>query len=304
MLADDYLFLPAIVNEIYSVSNATIRACDPEGLVFFDTIRSVWTPDNVLEVVGRYADAISYQPDDKYFNLTEFERVHAVSGNKPMVIADIGFGWPHPGYNSTEWAMYANQEAAASAYTGYLNGAVDSGFVAALNKCQYIDRFLDQPTATLKPGMLDFNGTAHQPYTNLVRDANLRVVAAQKWARGKGVAGKPFQQNVAGSGTSKAEGRAMIYEQPSGPLHAPARVFANPSPWPLPSLLNKTASVVWQRGTLAANPCGQVHMHRRSSNGLALQLRRTSKCVLLATIQKVPHIRSSSSRAMVRGVQS
>jgi len=176
VLEDDYLFLPRVVGMIYDIANTTIKSCDPDGIVFGDTIRSVLTPDNVLKVISEYVDVLSYQPDDKFVNLTEMKRIHDVAGGKPMIIADIGFGFPHPPYVNTEWHEYDSQEAAAAAYDGYLSGAVESGFIAALNKCEYIDRFVDQPTPTLKPGMLDFNGTAHQPFTNLVRAANSRAV--------------------------------------------------------------------------------------------------------------------------------
>ena len=74
--------------------------------------RQVWTPDNVIGVIGEFADAISYQPDDKYFNLTEMARVHRVSGGRPMLIADMGFAFPHEGYGKQEWSYYESQEAA------------------------------------------------------------------------------------------------------------------------------------------------------------------------------------------------
>lgn len=77
---------------IYDIANTTIKSCDPDGIVFGDTIRSVLTPDNVLKVISEYVDVLSYQPDDKFVNLTEMKRIHDVAGGKPMIIADIGFG--------------------------------------------------------------------------------------------------------------------------------------------------------------------------------------------------------------------
>ena len=64
----------------------------------------------------------------------------------------------------------------------FVMGAAESGFVVGLNKCEYIDRFLDQPGPVLKPGQLDFNGTPHEPFTSIVRAANKQaqeVVGAQ-----------------------------------------------------------------------------------------------------------------------------
>jgi hypothetical protein len=132
MMADDDAFMPTIVRTYLSHLNATIKACDPEGNVFTDTIRSTWTPDNVIEVIGEFADAISYQPDSKYFNLTEMERVHHVSGGKPLLIADIGFAFPHPPYGKQEWNFYESQQAAGAAYKGFAIGSAKSGFIVGL----------------------------------------------------------------------------------------------------------------------------------------------------------------------------
>ena len=44
------------------------------------------------------------------------------------------------------------------------------------NKCQIIDRSIMQPGRVLKPGTLDFDGTPHQPFANLVRDANIEAL--------------------------------------------------------------------------------------------------------------------------------
>jgi len=179
-MADDYAFLPEIVSKYYAVGNATFRQCDPEGLLFGDTIRTLLTPDSVIEVMSRYVDVISYQPDGVQFNGTELGRIHMLSGGKPMVIADIGFGFPHAPYDRTEWIEYPSQQAAGAAYSGFVSGAVKSGFVVGLNKCEYIDRSIMQPDRTLKPGTLSFDGTEHQPFTAALKAANAaaRALAA------------------------------------------------------------------------------------------------------------------------------
>eukprot|EP01043_Picozoa_sp_COSAG02_P020059 COSAG02_NODE_981_length_15488_cov_27.585093_6_plen_463_part_00 len=172
MMRDDKEFVPHIVRAYLTQLNTTIKTCDPEGNVFTDTIRSVWTPDNIIEVIGEFADAISYQPDDKYFNLTEMARVHHVSGGKPMLIADMGFAFPHSGYDKQEWHLYDSQEKAGAAYRDFVVGSAKSEFIVGLNKCQIVDRSIMQPGRVLKPGTLDFDLTPHQPFANLVRDAN------------------------------------------------------------------------------------------------------------------------------------
>ena len=41
-------------------------------------------------------------------------RVHRVSGGRPMLIADMGFAFPHEGYGKQEWSFYESQEAAGA----------------------------------------------------------------------------------------------------------------------------------------------------------------------------------------------
>eukprot|EP01052_Picozoa_sp_SAG31_P029409 SAG31_NODE_2921_length_4909_cov_2.815385_2_plen_463_part_00 len=176
MMADDYAFLPSIVREYYSLCNTTIKQCDPEANVFVDTIRSVLTPDSVIKLVGEFADAVSYQPDDKYINMTELLRVHTIA-RKPLLIADIGFGFPHEPYNKTEWHQYASEREAAAAYEDYVVSSAKSDFIVGLNKCQIIDRVVKQPFITLKPGTLNFDWTPHQPFADLVAAANKAAIA-------------------------------------------------------------------------------------------------------------------------------
>ena len=51
-------------------------------------------------------------------------------------------------------------------------GSAKSGFIVGMNKCQIVDRSVMQPGRVLKPGTLDFDLTPHQPFADLVLDAN------------------------------------------------------------------------------------------------------------------------------------
>ena len=184
VLADDYLFLPEIVESYYIAARASIKSCDPQALIWGDTIRVEWTPDNVIEMIARHVDAISFQPSMTEYDPAVFSRLHNLTGGKPIIIADIGFGWPRgPPYNNTEWHKYSSQQAAGRAYQSFAVQAAQSGYVVGVNKCEYIDRFLDQPGPVLKPGQLHFDGTPHEPFTSIVRAANKevqRVFSARK----------------------------------------------------------------------------------------------------------------------------
>ena len=115
----------------------------------------------------------------RYFNETELRRIHRLT-NLPLLIADIGFGFPHAPYVHTEWHGYKSQSHAAAAYRDYVVRSAQSGFVVGVNKCQIIDRVVKQPQTTLKPGTLDFNFTPHEPFASLVAAAN-REAAAAAW---------------------------------------------------------------------------------------------------------------------------
>ena len=72
---------------------------------------------------------------------------------------------------------YTSQAAAGAAYQTWVCGSASTSYVIALNKCEYIDRYSAQPTLGLKPGMVGYNGTAHEPFATAVKAANARCRA-------------------------------------------------------------------------------------------------------------------------------
>ena len=187
-MADDYLFLPRIVEEIYSVANASIAACDPEALVLTDTFHG-WDgalePDSILAVAAKFAGALSLQPGGTAFSKSMYERVHSQFG-RPIFMADAGMAFPLPSYSQYIWREFPSQRDAAAVYAADVVGAAESGYMIGFNKCQLIDRVVDQAhgIGPLKPGLLNFNGTPHQPLTSLVAAANREAIAANErlWA--------------------------------------------------------------------------------------------------------------------------
>ncbi len=178
VMTDDYEFLPIIAEQLYSVQNETVRECDPGALVWGDVLSRNKVPPNVIRVAAKYCDGLAFQPggvpgspDTGIFNATLFNELYELTG-KPLIIADVGFAFPHPRYPNEEWHKFASQQAAGDAYRSFVAGVVNSSFLLGLNKCMYIDRVLVQPETVLKPGMLDFNGTAHQPFSGIVAQAN------------------------------------------------------------------------------------------------------------------------------------
>ena len=181
-MSDDYQFLPRIAEQIYAVANASVTACDPEALVLTDTFHG-WgdalEPDSVLAVAAKFAGALSLQPGGGAYNKSMYERVHSQFG-RPIFMADAGMAFPIQNYSRYVWNEFSSQRDAAAVYAADVVSAAQSGYMIGFNKCQLIDRVVDQAhgVGPLKVGLLSFNGTPHQPLTSLVAAANQEAIAA------------------------------------------------------------------------------------------------------------------------------
>jgi hypothetical protein len=117
-----------------------------------------------------------------------YERVHSTFG-RPIFVADAGMAFPIHGYTRYIWSEFPNQRAAAVMYADDVVGAARSGYIIGFNKCQLIDRVVDQADGVgpLKPGLLNFNGSAHQPFTSLVAAANREAIQISElmWQAGE-----------------------------------------------------------------------------------------------------------------------
>ena len=113
------------------------------------------------------------------FNMSEWRRLHELSGGKPIIIQDFNAAFRDPRYQRTEWQTMPTQEAAADVYSSWVTACARSGFVIAFNKCMYIDRFhtlwdgqLSANTTFLKQGLLSAEGEPHQPFVSMLTEAN------------------------------------------------------------------------------------------------------------------------------------
>ena len=172
-LADDYDFLPEIADQIYNTTLAAIRRWDgPDAVVMGDTAVLDWVPDGVLKRAGKRFHGQSYQPgggmigpptDDRLVALkrSELDRLHRLVGEKPILIADLGFAFTRPPYRFYEWGLYPDEAAAAAAYKSWAVGAAEIPYVLGFQKCQYIDRVEEQPLLGIKMGLLNFVSRLH-----------------------------------------------------------------------------------------------------------------------------------------------
>ncbi len=175
-MTDDYAFLPQIVEEIYSVANKSISACDPGALVLTDTFhgwQGALEPDSVLGVAAKFAGALSLQPSGKSFDKGMYQRLHS-QFERPIFLADAGMAFPVVNYSNYIWNEFPSQRDAAAFYAADVVAAAESGYIIAFNKCQLIDR---DHGGKLKAGLLNFNGTPHQPLAEMVAAANREAIA-------------------------------------------------------------------------------------------------------------------------------
>lgn len=176
MLQDDYAFLPSIVDQIYSVANESVVACDPDALVLGDTFM-LWVDgrmEGVFEATAPYTHVMSLQAGGSLIDVDELRGFSERAGSKPVMLSDMGFAFPHVGYDDIMWKTYASQESAAAAWRSDLVRAAQSGFIIGGTKCQYIDRVVGG--GKLKPGILDFDGSPHQPFVDLMHAANSEAI--------------------------------------------------------------------------------------------------------------------------------
>ena len=183
-MKDDYQFLPRIAEQVYTVANASVAVCDPEALVLTDTFHgwgNALEPDNVLAVAAKFAGALSLQPGGGAYDKSMYERVHSQFG-RPIFMADAGMAFPIQNYSQYIWNEFSSQRDAAAVYAADVVGAAQSGYMIGFNKCQLIDRVVDQAhgVGPLKVGLLNFNGTPHQPLTSLIAAANHEAIAASE----------------------------------------------------------------------------------------------------------------------------
>lgn len=101
-----------------------------------------------------------------------------VTGGRPLLSADYGFGFPHLPYtNGTTnvgWHVWPSQDAAGAAYRAEVLAAANTSFIIGWNKCEYIDRVVGHRGIALhlKPGVFDFDASPHEPFATHVAAAN------------------------------------------------------------------------------------------------------------------------------------
>lgn len=195
-LSDDYEFLPQIPQQIYTIAGDAIRSHDPDAVILGDTFVVSWVPDSIITLAGKMHDGLSIQPEGGEiflhqpkvergmsgvtFNRSEWDWLYQLGGNKPILIADLGFAFPRDPFQAFEWNHWHNQTAAGTAYRDYVLSAAKTPYIIGFQKCQYIDRVEEQPQFGLKTGLLNFDGTPHEPFLSLVTAANTEAVALRK----------------------------------------------------------------------------------------------------------------------------
>jgi len=141
----------------------------------------------VLKAAAKYVDVISIQPGpekgpgpgtgkaERKFNTEGFENLFLTTG-KPIIICDHTVSFYTKEYPVTLWHQFASQQLAGDAQTNYIMQAAKTPYIVGYLKCQYLNVY-DPRRGLLKQGLLSENGKMHQPYADLIKQANAEALS-------------------------------------------------------------------------------------------------------------------------------
>ncbi len=172
--ATDEAFLRLIARELYRVLGEETRRLAPDTLIFGERYLVGDHPDCVIEEALPYIDVLSIQPGGARFNAAYFDELHR-KFKKPIILCDHQSSFPTPDHPKTMWQQMESEEAAGQAYAQYLEDAFEKPYIIGYQRCQYIDRFAENP-GVLKQGMLRQNGTPYKTLARLVGEANAEAI--------------------------------------------------------------------------------------------------------------------------------
>lgn len=182
LIEDDTDFLGVIANHLYRVASETIRLYDPNHLILGDKYIAGDHPQTVLKAAAQYVDVISIQPgpergpgpgpgeEESQFNQKGFEELFALTG-KPILICDHTVSFHTKDHPVTLWHQFSSQQLAGESQGRYIMQAAKTSFIIGYMNCQYLDAF-DPSRGLLKQGLLDTGGKMHQPYADMIKQAN------------------------------------------------------------------------------------------------------------------------------------
>jgi hypothetical protein len=175
---DDRAFLGIIARRYYEVVGKAQRQADPNHLVFGDRYLAGDHPEEVLQAVKPWIDAVAVQPGDRYSPLyppsTEFpnpeiQMLHTVTG-KPVLICDHAISFPSATHPLTIFEQMPDEPSAAKATGSFLAAAFAKPWMLGYLRCQYIDRPAGFGRG-LRQGLLQADGTPRERIVSVYRKA-------------------------------------------------------------------------------------------------------------------------------------
>lgn len=191
VLIDDHEFLRLIARRYYEAIAAPFRREHPRGLLMGDRFHLRDHPVEVLEEAAKFIDVLGVQPGDHYqpsvtpltqpdetwFDATEFDRLHRLTG-KPIVVADHQCGFFDDQTPKTGgWHQYANAAEAADSYDRFLHAAFARPYVIGYFRCQYLTSYKDH-TRRYKQGLLRQDGTPYEEFLARLIQTNREILRA------------------------------------------------------------------------------------------------------------------------------
>lgn len=145
--ATDEGFLGLIADAFYADLKAAVAEGAPRHLFLGERFVLRQTPEPVLRAVGKYVDVILTQPlvlsaqrppDWQTFQRAAFDRDHALTGGKPMIVID----WPAPfsldAAQSTKYGELREEATSAREAARWLEDAFALPYIVGGFHCQFI----------------------------------------------------------------------------------------------------------------------------------------------------------------------
>ncbi len=171
--ARDLAFLRIIAREYFRVLGEANRKFDPDHLIFGDRFTFQTAIPEVIEEMLPYVDGIAIQPRfQPGFPMKEFDRIHKLSGGKPIIICDFAVRFKDGDKQVRGWKPQENPKIAGERYAEYVREAFATPYIIGAFWCNPIDSKPGFKKTGIKQGLFDLGLKPRPELNEAIRDLN------------------------------------------------------------------------------------------------------------------------------------
>jgi glyoxylase-like metal-dependent hydrolase (beta-lactamase superfamily II) len=179
-MQDADAFLALVVDEWYGLVTSSLRACDPNHLVFGDKFDAAGDMPPWLDpLIGKHFDLAFiqwYEYADR--QIPRLAELHGVTG-EPVLMGDSSFSAPNENIPNPKGVHLGSQEEVGLVYAEYLESVMAQPYVVGWHHCGFIEGSPDlerfHPYFAIQPGLLRPDGTPYEDTVARVTEANRRA---------------------------------------------------------------------------------------------------------------------------------